>query len=227
MVFTNIRGINEPECLRMIQMLTGLSDCWLAHYLHFFDDAEAQCFWDHVPPRSLIVLDEVQNLFNARDWQSKKNVHFNAWASTHRHLGFEVVLITQSIMRLDTAVRSLVEWTYVYRKMNFFGSLFTQKYICYAYGGEEVTGAPLSKSIRTYDPKIFRCYQSYMFKDIKEQGIMKHVNVLNHPVFWAIPAVFGYFIYMLFHSGMIHGDLFGANKLAAQQAKSSGIAVAQ
>lgn len=223
MVFTNIRGLNEPQCLRMIQMLTGLSDCWLEHYLHFFDDVQAQSFWDHVPPGSMIVLDEVQNLFNARDWQSRKNVMFNAWASTHRHLGFELILITQSIMRLDTAVRALVEWTYLYRKMNFFGSFVQKKYICYAYAGEEVSGPPLAKSIRTYNPKIFLCYQSYAFKDIKEQGIMKHVNVLNHPVFYAIPAVFGFFVYMLFHSGMIKGDLFGAQKLsAALERKTSG-----
>jgi hypothetical protein len=43
-----------------------------------------------------------------------------------------VILITQSIMRLDTAVRALVEWSYVYRKIN-----------------------------------------------IKEMGVMKHVNVVN------------------------------------------------
>lgn len=82
----------------------------------------------------------------------------------------------------------------------------------YAYADQEVTGPPLSKAVRTYDKRIFFCYQSYMFKDMKEQGIMKHVNVLNHPIFYAIPIVFGYFIYMAFQSGMLRGDLFGANK---------------
>jgi zona occludens toxin (predicted ATPase) len=222
MVYTNIRGLDNPGCLKMIQMLTGLSDCWLAHYLHFLDGEQVFEFWQHVPPRSLIVLDEVQNIFNARDWQSKKNIYFNAWASTHRHLGFDLILITQSIQRLDTAVRALVEWTHSYRKMNFFGSLVKKKYLHYMYAGEDVSGPPLAKSYHTYDPQIFLCYQSYMFKDIAEKRVMQHVNVLNHPVFWAIPAVFCFFIYMLFHSGMIRGDLFGAEKLAAQQAKNSG-----
>jgi len=212
MVFTNIRGLDQPLCLEMIKMLTGLDDCWLAHYLHYLPDHQVIDFWNHVTPGALIVLDEVQNFFNARNWASKENTMFNMWASTHRHHGYEVILITQNIQRIDTAVRALVEWTYVYRKMNFFGSLFTQKYLCYAYGGEDTAGAALSKSVRTYDSKIFLCYQSYVSKDIKEQGIMKHVNVLKHPVFYAIPVVFGYFIYMLFHSGMIHGDLFGTNK---------------
>jgi len=222
MVYTNIRGMNSPECLEMIKMVTGLSDCWLAHYLHFLTPDQVRQFWLHVVPGSMIVLDEVQNDFNARNWQSKENVMFNAWASTHRHHGFDVVLITQSVQRIDTSVRALIEWTYLYRKMNFFGSLIQKRYICYAYGGEETTGSPLSKSVRSYDSKIFLCYQSYVSKDIKEQGIMKHVNVLNHPIFWAIPLVFGYFIYMLFHSGMIRGDLFGIEKSVALSKQISG-----
>jgi zona occludens toxin len=211
-VFTNIRGLDQPLCLEMIKMLTGLDDYSLSRQLHYLPDHQVICFWNHVTPGALIVLDEVQNFFNARNWASKDNTEFNKWSSTHRHHGYDVVLLTQNIQRIDSAVRSLVEWTYVYRKMNFFGSLFTQKYLCYAYGGEEVVGSPLAKSVRTYDSKIFLCYQSYVSKDIKEQGIMKHVNVLKHPVFYAIPVVFSYFVYMLFHSGMIHGDLFGTNK---------------
>jgi zona occludens toxin (predicted ATPase) len=211
-IYTNIRGMDSPECFEMIKLVARISDYGLAKHLRFLADEECKEFWLHVEPGSLIVLDEVQNIFNARDWQSKANVQFNAWASTHRHHGYDVILITQSIMRLDTAVRALVEWTYQYRKINFFGSLIQKKYICYAFGGEETTGKPLGKTPHTYDPQIFLCYQSYVSKDIKEMGVMKHVNVLNHPVFWAIPVVFGCFIYMASQSGMLHGDLFGTNK---------------
>lgn len=214
-IYTNIRGLNDFECLQQIQMLTGLSDSHLLCYLNFLTDEEAKCFWDHVAPGSMIVLDEVQNLFNARDW-----------ASIHRHMGFDLLLITQSMQRLDTAVRSLVQFVYLYRKLDFFGKLFTKKYLVYAYADQEVTGPPLSKAYRTYDKRIFFCYQSYMFKDMKEQGIMKHVNVLNHPVFYAIPVVFGYFIYMMFQSGMIRGDLFGANKQFDKLKKSPASAAA-
>lgn len=215
-VYTNIRGMDSPECLEMIKLVADLSDYGLATHLKFLAPDQVKEFWLHVEPGSLIVLDEVQNDFNARDWQSQKNVQFNAWASTHRHHGYDVILITQSIMRLDTAVRALVEWTYVYRKLNFFGSLIQKKYLCYAYGGEDVAGPPLGKSAHTYDSKIFLCYQSYVSKDIKELGVMSHINVLKHPVFYAIPVVFGFFLYMLFHSGMIKGDLFGTEKIAAQ-----------
>lgn len=221
-VHTNIEGMNSPECLEMIKMVAGLSDFGLAAHLKFFEPGQTEEFWLHVHPGSLIVLDEVQNIFNSRDWQSRKNVMFNAWASTHRHHGFDVVLISQSVQRIDTAVRALLEWTYVYRKVNFFGSLVRQKYMCHAYGGEDVSGPPLARPVRTYDPRIFLCYKSYVSGDVKELGIMKHVNVLKHPVFIAIPILFGLFLYMLFHSGMIHGDLFGADKQFEDFKKKGG-----
>lgn len=213
-VFTNIDGMNSPECLEMIKMVTGLSDHGLACKLYFFEQDQVEEFWFHVIPGALIVIDEVQNVFNSREWQSKKNVAFNAWASVHRHHGYDVVLITQSVMRIDTAVRALIEWTYVYRKINFFGSLVQKKYLCYAYGGEDTSGRSLSKNARTYHNIIFLCYKSYVASDVKELGIMKHANVLKHPIFYAIPIVFSIFLYLLFNSGIIRGDLFGSEKLA-------------
>ena len=224
-VYTNIDGMDAPECLEIIKSVTGLSDHGIACKLHFFEDDQLDNFWNHVQPGCLIVLDEVQNIFNSRDWQSKKNVGFNAWASVHRHHGYDIVLISQSVMRIDTAVRALIQWTYVYRKINFFGSLVQKKYLCYAYGGEDTSGPPLSKNSRTYHDIIFLCYKSYVAGDVKELGIMKHANVLKHPVFYAIPIIFGFFIYMLFHSGMIRGDLFGTKKLSEKIADRSGTPV--
>ncbi|WP_420208017.1 zonular occludens toxin domain-containing protein [Candidatus Electronema sp. JC] len=227
-IYTNIRGMDSPECFEMIKLVARISDYGLAKHLRFLADEECKEFWLHVEPGSLIVLDEVQNIFNARDWQSKANVQFNAWASTHRHHGYDVILITQSIMRLDTAVRALVEWSYVYRKINFFGSLIQQKYICYAFAGEDTAGKPLGKTPHTYDPQIFLCYQSYVSKDIKEMGVMSHVNVLKHPIFYAIPLVFCFFVYMLSKSGLIHGDLFGTEKIAAEaEARAKGVPVSR
>ncbi len=208
-VFTNVEGMNDPLCLEMIKVVTGLSDCALADRLHFFEEEQLADFWNHVIPGAMIVLDEVQNIFSSREWQSQKNLGFNSWASTHRHNGFDVFLITQNIMRLDTAVRALVEWTYVYRKVNFFGSLVKKSYLRHAYGGEDVRGAALGKNTRIYQDHIFRCYKSYVAADVKEIGVMKHVNVLKHPIFYAIPLIFSAFLYFFSQSGFVSGDLFG------------------
>lgn len=178
--------------------------------LHFLEDWQVPDFWMHVQPGALIVLDEVQKVFSSREWQTTKNNAFATWASTHRHNGFDVVLISQAVERVDSAVRSLLEWTYVFRKVNFFGGAIQKKYLCYAYGGDDTNSAPLKKSVRTYNPKVFLCYKSYVAKDVKELGIMQHVNVLKHPVFFAIPLVLCFTLYMLFaKSSIATGDLFG------------------
>lgn len=211
-VYTNIDGMFSPECLEAIKGVCDLSDLALIKQFHKFDQDQMSDFWMHVQPGSLIVLDEVQKVFSSREWQSEKNKEFASWASTHRHQGFDVVLISQQMERIDGAVRGLLEWTYVFRKINFFGGAVQKKYICYSYAGGDETGSPLAKSIRTYNPVIFVCYQSYTGRDVKELGIMKHVNVLKHPVFFAIPIVFAWGIYSFFNSSLVTGDLFGVNK---------------
>ena len=212
-VYTNIDGLADPECLEMIKTCCGLSDLAITRQLHFLEQTQLEDFWMHIEPGCLVVLDEVQKIFSSREWQTTKNNQFASWASTHRHNGFDVVLITQKVERIDSAVRSLLEWTYVFRKVNFFGSAVQKKYLCYAYGGDDTEGPPLKKSVRSYDSTVFLCYKSYVAKDVKELGVMQHVNVLKHPVFFAIPIVLFFTLYMLFTKSSIGtGDLFGSKQ---------------
>lgn len=224
-VYTNIDGMTDPKCLEMIKSYCELSDLALARLLHFLEPHQLEDFWMHIEPGCLVVLDEVQKVFSSREWQTVKNNQFASWASTHRHNGFDVVLITQAIERVDSAVRSLLEWTYVFRKVNFFGSAVQKKYLCWSYGGDDTSGEPLKKTWRHYDAKIFLCYKSYVAKDVKELGIMQHVNVLKHPVFFAIPVVFAFTLYMLFFkSSLGTGDLFGSKKaMESLNAKKPGV----
>lgn len=212
-IYTNIEGIEDPLCQEMIKSVTNLSDLALVRQLHILEEHQLSDFWNHIEPGCIVILDEIQKIFSSREWQSEKNKMFGYWASTHRHHGFEVVLITQNVERIDSAVRSLLEWTYVFRKVNFFGGAVQKKYICYSYAGDDTHGAPLAKNIRHYNDKIFLCYKSYVTKDVKELGLMKHVNVLKHPVFFAIPLVLLFTLYMVFSkSSLGTGDVFGAKK---------------
>lgn len=223
-VFTNIRGIDAPTCREMIKCRCGLSDLALTIQLNMLSDDQTKEFWLHIAPGALVVLDEVQNFFGCRNYKSIENQTFGAWASTHRHNGFDVVLITQAIERIDSAVRALLEWTYVFRKVNYFGSMIKNQYMCYSYGGEETNGKPLSSEKRSYDKGIFACYQSYVAADIKEMGIMKHVNVLKHPVFFIIPLMICFALYMVFFKSSIgSGDLFGTKEMMDKAGKKQVI----
>lgn len=215
-IYTNIDGMFDPECQEMIKSYCNLSDLALTIQLRQLEPDQIADFWMHIEPRCLVVLDEIHKWFSNRDWNDPKNKQFGYWASTHRHYGYEVVLITQNIERVDAAVRSLLEWNYVYRKVNFLGSAVQRFYLCYSYGGDDTNGRPLATNKRRYKPAIFRCYKSYVSSDIKEMPIMQHVNVLKHPVFALIPIVLCLTIYMVFYkSSLGTGDLFGSDKVTA------------
>lgn len=220
-VFTNIRGLEDPKCLEMIKNVCGLSDLALKKQLQFLPDELVPSFWNHISPECLIVIDEVHKFFDSRQWQQKENQMFASWASTHRHMGYDLVLITQATARVDSAVRALFEWVYEYRKINYFGSLVTNKYICNSFDSEDTSAKPLAQDRRNYDQKYFRCYKSYAAKDIKELSIMPHVNVLKHPVFYIIPVLFCFLIYQVFHSSLAKGDLFGTGQMLKEQDKRS------
>lgn len=63
--------------------------------------------WYKVPPGSIVVIDEAQRVFRPRAAGSQVPEHVEK-LETHRHLGIDLILITQHPMLLDTNVRRLV-----------------------------------------------------------------------------------------------------------------------
>lgn len=71
----------------------------------------------------LLIIDEAQLLFNAREWQ---NIARNGWLSffsQHRHYGFDIILAAQFDRMLDRQIRSLLEYESVHRKVSRFGTI--------------------------------------------------------------------------------------------------------
>jgi len=238
-VCTNIDGMDQPKQQEYIKALLDMDDYTFSQRFRFLTPVEVVTFWKTkqvtkkrylpndetedvitseliCPKGSLIVLDECHKFFNCRSWNDKEksqtNLQMADWASTHRHEGYDLVMITQDIEKVEKQVRSLTEWCYFFRKVNFLGGAVQKKYLCYAYSGDDHRGKPLSKSARTYQQKYFPCYQSYSSADAKEVGFMTHVNVLKHPVFFAIPLVLAFCIWMASKSSLASGDLFGTDK---------------
>lgn len=69
----------------------------------------------------LLVIDEAQLIFNARDWAKKDRGDWLSFFTLHRHLGYDIVLIAQFDGMLDKQIRSLLEYEYVHRKVSNFG----------------------------------------------------------------------------------------------------------
>ena len=120
-ILTNISGPDQEAKQEIIKHFLNLDDSQLKNNLVALQDDQVTQFWDHTKPGDLIIIDEAQNFFNARDWQTKSNREFGKWASEHRHIGVDLILITQNVERIESSVRSLIEFTYRYKKLNMFG----------------------------------------------------------------------------------------------------------
>jgi zona occludens toxin len=208
-IYTNIDGIELPECQEYIAQQSDMTRVELSELLEFIPRQKIQNFYDYVDDGSLIVIDEAQLFFNSRDFSKQHNREFADWSSTHRHKGFDVILITQRAERIDTAVRSLCDFRYRYRKLNFMGP--ATGYIQYIYIGDDPKHMSYNK--KSYDPKIFPAYKSYI-GNAKEKEFHKRPNIFKHPVFIAIPIAFIVAIY--FGS---KGSLFVKNSLAGHPLK--------
>lgn len=213
-VYTNVEGLEDPKCKEMIKCLTNLDDFELEKYLHILTKEQTYKFWEFAKPGSMIVIDEMQKYFNSRDWQKEENRQCADWCSTHRHEGYDAIFLTQRIEKVDTQVRTLTEWTYRYKKVNFLGGFVNKSYVCFAYSGDD-THTPMTKIVRRYDKKIFACYKSYVTKDTKELGIQKNANILKHPIFFLIPVAIIATIYFGMNSGIANSGIVNTVKQSA------------
>lgn len=76
------------------------------------------------PPKEgsiLLVIDECQLLFNAREWQHSGRAQWLSFFTQHRKLGYDIILIAQFDRMVDRQIRSLIEYEFIHRKMSNFG----------------------------------------------------------------------------------------------------------
>ncbi len=71
----------------------------------------------------LLVIDEAQLLFNAREWQNLARAGWLSFFSQHRHYGYDIILVTQFDRMLDRQVRGLIEYDTVHRKVSRAGNI--------------------------------------------------------------------------------------------------------
>lgn len=94
----------------------------------FFQDFSERYFSEHpcnsvrqTEGRLKIYIDEAQILFNAREWQKTYKDGWTKFFSLHRHLGYDIILISQFDRMLDRQIRALIEYEYVHRKISNIG----------------------------------------------------------------------------------------------------------
>jgi zona occludens toxin len=132
--------------------------------------------------QTLIVIDECQSLFNPRDFARGDRRVFNDFFSLHRHMGFNVILITQNDRLIDRQIRCLIEYQVKHRKINNFkiiGKLLPVKVfacISYWYGVNE----KLDCEFLIYSKKLSMFYDSYaLFDSFRDKEDKKKEDIKN------------------------------------------------
>ena len=69
----------------------------------------------------LLIIDEAQRMFNARDWSKSDRAGWNEFFQLHRHYGYDIILVAQFDRMLDRQVRSVIEYEQIHRKVSNYG----------------------------------------------------------------------------------------------------------
>lgn len=135
----------------------------------FLIDYSRQRFGSKTPKEGsiLLVIDECQLIFNAREWQQKRMAKWISFFTQHRKLGYDIILIAQFDRMIDRQIRSLIEYEYIHRKMSNFG--WQGKLMSLFFGGKTFIAVkmwyPLNEKIGSEvfhaRKSLYRIYDSY------------------------------------------------------------------
>jgi len=213
-VYSNIDGADDAECREGLRILCDLGS-WDLDTMYIFLKKEDI---GKIPlmgaTNCIFVIDEAHEFFSNRDWDTQKNKDFVKWAKSHRHSGIDIVLISTEIEGLDKQLRGLCQWTYQYAKMDYFGSAVKNRYDVAVYRGWVTMCKPFRKFSRQYDQKIFCSYKSYVTDEIGELKLHKPLNILRQPLFYILPVLLIFTVYMATKSSIFgHGMIGGVQNL--------------
>lgn len=123
--------------------------------------------------QTIIVIDEAQMLFSPSvvKLQCRYDPNFRVdWLdffTQHRHLGFDIIIVSQFDRLIDPQIRVLFEYNYIHRKANNLSGIYPALikflglklfvYVKYWYGTNEKLGV----SFYRYSKKYSKIYDSY------------------------------------------------------------------
>ena len=81
----------------------------------------------------LLVIDECQLMFNAREWNIQGRAEWLSFFTQHRKFGYDIILVAQFDRMIDRQIRSLIEYEIVHRKVSNFG--LKGKFLSLVMGG--------------------------------------------------------------------------------------------
>jgi len=144
-------------------------------------------FWEEIEKNSMVVLDEAQNVFNNREWQSQDNNDCIKYLMEHRHYGHQLVFITPHIDALDAGIRRVCEFTYKHKSYSMLGNEKAVK--CAVFSQANTNMEPLKLFTWHHDVRIYDCYKSYFEEGTKEVKV--RVSIFRNLKLWVLVFITG------------------------------------
>lgn len=139
--------------------------------------------------QTLIVIDECQvdGLLNCRTWNNPTRRDWNEFFQLHRHYGFDIILVTQSLPNIDKQTQKLVQMEVEHRKFSNFNGLcklisrFFMKefFVCVKRDlslKRTPTRARMGFSVMVSKAFIYKLYNSYLVEDIRHKAPVTAVD---------------------------------------------------
>lgn len=206
-VFTNIEGLSPTHIATYYDLDPIEVESNLQILGRVYDDDgswhedrdKIRRFYEDLPINALVIIDEAQNYFSSRDFKEGFSADLIPWLTKHRHLGNDVVWITQNIESVDITFRRNTHLTYALRRAENLG--LKNSAFNYIFDRADLDRRHLARKMYRPDPTIFKLYSSYQEKDVKENR--KTYNVfLRSPFVWIAVLVFGWAAYTVIGGGM-------------------------
>ena len=150
----------------------------------FHEDPEiVRKFWENVPLNCLIVIDEAQNYFGSRDFKEKYSNDLIPYITKHRHLGHDVIYVTQDLGSVDISFRRNTHLTEKLKRLEHVGRK-ASSYV-YVYDHSDLEKKYMVR--KTYSPHnyAFACYSSYESQDVTEER-QSYNLILRSKGFWVV-----------------------------------------
>ncbi|MCL2199742.1 MAG: zonular occludens toxin domain-containing protein [Defluviitaleaceae bacterium] len=118
--------------------------------------------------QTLVFIDECQLIFNTRDWGIGGRREWIKFFTIHRHLGYDIILVTQVDSYIDKQIRALIEIEVRHKKAS--NMLWWLPWTVFIHR-EEWYGTAKREKLRigmaVCLPSVFKIYDSYtIFDDI-------------------------------------------------------------
>ena len=129
----------------------------------------------YLPLNSLIILDELQNVFGSRDFDKPYTKACLPYVTRHRHYGHNIFWASQNYEQVDVTFRRNTEQVWHLEKLdNFalFGGSEEFKVEKYEgkFAGNQIGVPPFAVQKVKKDHRYYKAYKSHVSEDVKEKS---------------------------------------------------------